>query len=292
MVFQWAFRPDGTSAFPWVGAGCAALLGLEPSELLTDPGHLWRLVHSDDRAPLKLAMLRARQQGSLLHHICRLTTTRGEARLIEIVASPLPPAGDLWMALALDISEQQRRLSELQQLQQALEQQQQDSQQQARALAEAHAALVRISTIDAPTGLPNRLHFEHSLMRAVAASQRHGRPLVLVCLRLLGMHRHNARSGYLAGDRALQAFADLVAGRLRPGQTAGRLGGVDFAVLLPEVDRAGAVAWLVGLRALFSGGEGLQAPELALGHGLAECEADDTADRLLLRAESMLRGLG
>ena len=151
MVFHWAPTADGSLVYPWVGAGSSELFGLEPALLMADAGQFWRLVHPDDRAPLKLAKLRAQQQGSLLNHICRISTVSGESRLIQILAYPLPPAGAFWSALALDISDQQRRLDELGELQQALDQQQQQFQQQARSLAEAHAALARLSTMDAPT---------------------------------------------------------------------------------------------------------------------------------------------
>lgn len=290
MAYHWQPMDDGTSVYPWVGSGCNQLLGLEPAALMADGGAFWRLVHPDDRAPLKLAELRAFQRRSLLNHICRITTVSGEAKQIEIVAYPLPPAGAIWSALALDISEQGRRLDELGQLQGALEQQQQRFQQQARLLAEAHAALARLSSVDGPTGLANRLHFEHSLMRAVAVAQRHGRPLVLALFKLRGLRACHAREGFLAGDRALQTFASLLAASLSQDQVAGRLAGVEFAVLLPELDRAGAEAWLATLIAAVAGDEALQQTGLSLGHGLAECLAEDTADELLLRAEAALRG--
>jgi PAS domain-containing protein len=163
MAYQWAPVADGVSVYPWVGSGCRELLGLEPEALMADAALFWGLVHPDDRAPLKLAELKAQRQGSTLHHICRITTPAGEPRLIEIVGSPSVPDGSLWYGFAQDISEQQRRLEELGELRQALADQEQLVEQNARLLAEAHAAIVRLSTIDALTGLPNRLHFEHSL---------------------------------------------------------------------------------------------------------------------------------
>ena len=289
MADHWSPSADGSTVYPWVGAGCRELLGLEPAQLMADAGLFWRLVHPDDRASLKLAKLRAQQQGRLFHHICRLTTGAGAARLIEIVAHPLPPTGEIWSALALDISEQHRRLEELQQFQQALDHQQQLSQQQARSLAEAHAALARLSTMDPCTGLPNRLHFEHSLIRAVSVAQRHGRPLNLLLLKLQGLRQCNARDGFLAGDRALQVFAGLVTSSLTQEQTAGRLAGVDVAVLLPELDPPGARLWLANLQVQVEHSEPLRAAGLSVGHGLAECLADDTADQLLLRADAALR---
>jgi len=127
-------------------------------------------------------------------------------------------------------------------------------------------------------------------MRAVAVAQRHGRPLVLALFKLRGLRACHAREGFLAGDRALQTFASLLAASLSQDQVAGRLAGVEFAVLLPELDRAGAEAWLATLIAAVAGDEALQQTGLSLGHGLAECLAEDTADELLLRAEAALRG--
>ena len=296
MAFQWELSDDGGQRFTLVGEGCADLLGVEPAELMADATRFWQLVDPDDRTPLKLAQLRARAGAGVLDHICRISTATGEARLIEIVASPLPQSPSLWSAFALDIGDQQRRLEELAQLQQDLQQQQergqQQQQQQARVLAEAHAALARLTTLDGATGLPNRLHFEHSLLRAVSMAQRHGRPLVLLLLKLRGLRQINAQHGYLAGDQRLQAFAGLLLASLRQGETAGRLGGTEFAVLLPESDVSGALESLVTLRAALAASDLLSSPDLALAHGLAECLADDSADQLLLRADAALASSG
>ena len=156
-------------------------------------------------------------------------------------------------------------------------------------MAEAHGALARLSTMDPPTGLPNRLHFEHSLMQAVSVAQCHGRPLTLLRLKLQGLRHCNARHGFLAGDRALQVFAGLVIASLGQQQMGGRLGGVDVAVLLPELEPAGVRLWLAALQARVTSSEPLQAAGLSVGHGLAECLAEDTADQLLLRADAELR---
>jgi len=76
---------------------------------------------------------------------------------------------------------------------------------------------------------------------------------------------------------------------LGQGETAGRLGSVDFAVLLPQRDLPGAQLWLADLQARVDASEALRAAGLSVGHGLAECLADDTADQLLLRADASLR---
>jgi GGDEF domain-containing protein len=64
---------------------------------------------------------------------------------------------------------------------------------------------------------------------------------------------------------------------------------VDFAVLLPERDLAGAQQWLADLQERVDASEALRAANLSMGQGLAECLVDDTADELLLRADAALR---
>jgi diguanylate cyclase (GGDEF)-like protein len=289
MAYQWAPVADGVSVYPWVGSGCRELLGLEPEALMADAALFWGLVHPDDRAPLKLAELKAQRQGSTLHHICRITTPAGEPRLIEIVGSPSVPDGSLWYGFAQDISEQQRRLEELGELRQALADQEQLVEQKARLLAEAHAAIVRLSTIDALTGLPNRLHFEHSLMRAVAMAQRHGQPLTLVRLNLLGLRELNGRLGTLGGDQCLKRFADLLAASLGPGHGAARLGGAEFAALLPEADRRIGQEVVLNVANAWAASQTPGEAGLQVASGVAECLAEDSADSMLWRADDGLR---
>lgn len=288
MALHWRCGADGCTEYPWVGEGCRELLGLEPAALMADPALFWQRVHPDDRAPLKLAEARARLQGGMLHHRCRLLDGRGDARPVLIVAVPIPPDGVLWQALVQDGSEQQRRLEECDELRRALAEQEQQVAGKARLLAEAHAAIVRLSTTDALTGLPNRLHFQHSLLRAVGQAQRHGQPLTLVRCDLRGLRRLNGRSGLLAGDRALRRFADHLAAAIGPDHMAARLGGVEFAALLPDTEPAAAEPLLHELAAAWQlcpvlGPAGLHGISAAVA-----CRAEDSPDTLLARAEEAL----
>ena len=288
MALHWRCGADGCTEYPWVGEGCRELLGLEPGALSADPALFWQRVHPEDRAPLKLAESQARLRGGALQHTCRLLDGRGEARPVAIVAVPMPPDGDLWQALVQDLSEQQRRLAEHDDLRQALAEQEHQVAEKARLLAEAHAAIVRLSTTDALTGLPNRLHFQHSLLRAVGQAQRHGQSLTLVRCDLRGLRRLNGRSGLLAGDRALRRFADHLAAAIGPDHTAARLGGVEFAALLPDIEPAAAEPLLQDLAAAWEhcpvlGPAGLQGISAAVA-----CRADDSPDTLLARAEGAL----
>jgi diguanylate cyclase (GGDEF)-like protein/PAS domain S-box-containing protein len=95
---------------------------------------------------------------------------------------------------------------------------------------------------DHMTGLCNRHRFEEELGRALAHTLRYGTPAALLMLDLDGVKEVNDELGHHAGDTLLKLVAAGLRDRLRAVDTAGRLGGDEFGVLLPGVDEAGALA--------------------------------------------------
>ncbi|MBM3115278.1 diguanylate cyclase [Jeongeupia naejangsanensis] len=90
------------------------------------------------------------------------------------------------------------------------------------------------ATTDGLSGLANRAHFmdvsNHELIRA----QRYGRPLTLMMIDIDHFKRINDEYGHDAGDAAIRAIAALCRSTLRDADIIGRLGGEEFAALLPE----------------------------------------------------------
>lgn len=101
---------------------------------------------------------------------------------------------------------------------------------------------------DPLTGLWNRDKLESELEREKARAQRSGNPLSILLIDLDHFKALNDRHGHIAGDAALEYFAGLMARRLREIDVACRIGGEEFAVLLPETDAAGAAAAAEDLR--------------------------------------------
>ncbi len=93
---------------------------------------------------------------------------------------------------------------------------------------------------DPLTGLSNRRHFEQSLLRERARALRSGEPYALVLLDLDHFKQVNDRHGHDGGDAALCHVAKLMQGTLREFDSLGRLGGEEFALLLPRTDASGA----------------------------------------------------
>lgn len=95
-----------------------------------------------------------------------------------------------------------------------------------------HQAMVELATVDTLTQLPNRRVWRESLERAVLQAQN-GAGLSLAFIDLDHFKRINDELGHLAGDEVLKAVAAVIRNSLLSGFTAGRLGGEEFAVILP-----------------------------------------------------------
>jgi diguanylate cyclase (GGDEF)-like protein len=95
---------------------------------------------------------------------------------------------------------------------------------------------------DALTGLANRRALLERGAEAVADAARRGRPIAVVAFDLDRFKDINDRFGHPVGDAVLVAFAAAVRATLRPADIAGRLGGEEFAVVLPDASAADAAA--------------------------------------------------
>lgn len=95
---------------------------------------------------------------------------------------------------------------------------------------------------DALTPLLNRRAFMRELNRAAIFAQRYGGPASVVFFDLDGFKAVNDRFGHAAGDAALKAVAERLAGQVRGSDVVGRLGGDEFGVILVQADAGAAEA--------------------------------------------------
>jgi diguanylate cyclase (GGDEF)-like protein len=104
------------------------------------------------------------------------------------------------------------------------------------------AELAALARTDALTGLPNRRAFDEVMEREFAGYQRHGRPLTLLALDIDHFKQVNDLWGHAVGDQVLSLLGGLLADLVRGTDTVGRIGGEEFAVLVPDCAAAPGLA--------------------------------------------------
>ncbi|MCJ2136085.1 sensor domain-containing diguanylate cyclase [Methylobacterium sp. J-026] len=136
------------------------------------------------------------------------------------------------------------------------------------------AELAKLSLTDALTGLPNRRAFDDAFARASGGARHSGKPLSLLIVDADHFKRFNDRYGHQVGDQVLQGLARCLSDSVhRPHDLVCRVGGEEFAVLLPDTDLVGAfrIAEKVHaeVSALAVGSAGIGAGAVTVSIGLA-----------------------
>jgi diguanylate cyclase (GGDEF)-like protein len=146
----------------------------------------------------------------------------------------------------------------------------------------------RQADLDALTGLHNRRYFHESLARECARAKRYERRLALAVLDLDDFKAINERIGHLAGDGVLAEAADRMHGVVRAADIPCRVGGDEFAVILPEAGIAQADHLYRRIEAAVSARPIGQVQRVTLSAGVAELNEHDDAESLFERADEAL----
>jgi diguanylate cyclase (GGDEF)-like protein len=146
----------------------------------------------------------------------------------------------------------------------------------------------QLADLDALTGLHNRRFFHETLARECARAHRYERKLSLIVFDLDDFKEVNDRIGHLAGDTVLAEAAERVRDVVRTADIACRVGGDEFAVILPESSLDDAdqlyrrIQNAIASRPLGQGGN------LFLSAGVAELRAEDDPVAFFQRADDAL----
>ncbi|OAN48126.1 hypothetical protein A6A04_05055 [Paramagnetospirillum marisnigri] len=154
------------------------------------------------------------------------------------------------------------------------------------------AELRRLATTDALTGVFNRRYFMTTLGTEVERVHRHPRPLSALMLDIDHFKRINDTFGHPVGDKAIKAMADACTDAIRTVDALGRLGGEEFAILLPDTDLEAAMMVAERIRVAVSRiciNTGIGDVVFTASIGVAQLiEADVSAEALLSRADAAL----
>ncbi len=144
---------------------------------------------------------------------------------------------------------------------------------------------------DPLTGLYNRRLFVESFEKELNRARRYGLPLGIVILDLHRFKEVNDKYGHPRGDEVLRAAASTLQKALRTSDSAFRIGGDEFALLLPQTDATQAVALSRRIETVFA--ETLRPLQLAfsvtMDHGVANFPQDgEQSDQLVRIADERL----
>jgi diguanylate cyclase (GGDEF)-like protein len=156
--------------------------------------------------------------------------------------------------------------------------------------AKLHHLVQRQATTDDLTGLVNRRRFIEALESEIVRASTFASPLSVVLGDLDHFKLVNDRFGHHAGDEVLRRFAELVREHLRDVDVPGRLGGEEFAILLPGTDALGAVAVAERVRRSLRELRPTPDPddEVTASFGVAQLAEGESGDELLRRADIAL----
>ena len=146
----------------------------------------------------------------------------------------------------------------------------------------------QLADLDALTSLHNRRFFHETLGREVARAQRYDRRLGLVVLDVDDFKAINDRVGHLAGDTLLAEIGERIQSVVRGADVACRIGGDEFAVILPESTRADADELYRRLELAVASRPVGSSDRLHLSAGIAEIRTEDDATSFFERADEAL----
>ena len=209
MLFEYHERLDGTAHYPYASDAALRLYQVTSEAMKVDARNLREKIHPDDFEDYLERIRRSAETMTEWHGEYRVVFSDGSVhwRLSSAIPRRLNDGSILWYGYGADIDT--RKMLE--------------------------AELVKQATTDPLTGLQNRRSFFANAERELARIQRgkvsHG---VLIMIDLDHFKRINDTYGHGIGDDVLRHLADTLMCTLRRSDYAGRLGGEEFAVLLPD----------------------------------------------------------
>lgn len=215
LVYQYTLRPNGDAFFSYASEGIRDIYEIEAEQVTSNIDAITQLIHPEDLPRYQDSLKASAINLSPWHLEYRVVLPRQGLRWRQVDARPrkLDDGSILWHGFITDITERKRIEIELE----------------------------GFATIDFLTQIPNRRHFLARMGEELARIQRvaHARAAVLMC-DLDHFKDVNDRHGHAVGDLVLKHFAVILRNATRKIDTAGRVGGEEFAIVLADAGIAEA----------------------------------------------------
>jgi len=154
--------------------------------------------------------------------------------------------------------------------------------------AAARDQMVTLAATDHLTGLWNRRAFQERLAAEIERARRHERPLSLVAMDIDHFKRVNDIHGHPTGDRVLIEVARRLFATVREGEIVARVGGEEFAWILPETDGEGAVGAAERARLAIAAEPFPDVGPITVSLGVCDLDEGETASELVRLADAAL----
>lgn len=229
---------DGNTVVNFMSRACEEIWELTAEEIRADVSRVWAQTHPQDLAVLKISIRQAGATATPWFHRWRIITPSGRKKWLEGRGRPerRHDGGIMWSGLILDISAQRRQERELR----------------------------RLAEHDDRTGLANRAVLRRRLGEELALAAG-GDSGALLLLDIDGFSEINDLLGHEGGDDYLRVFAERLVCLTSGTELAARIGGDEFALLLPRIGDAASLD--AAMRRI---GAGL-ADDLVLGGRVLPC---------------------
>lgn len=220
VMFRLVERTNGDRYYDYVSPHVLEFCGVSPDDVQQD----WRALnlHPEDVDGFLETIRDASTGRTDWSFEGRIRAPDGSERWWRSVSKPIPMNDDetVFNGVMIDITQQK----------------------------ELEDQLRRLATTDPLTGAYNRRHFVTTAEDEMTRAQRHNHPLSVFMIDIDHFKKVNDTCGHAGGDEALRRTVDVIQMHLRCNDTLGRLGGEEFAVLMPETDLDGAVVLAERLR--------------------------------------------
>lgn len=263
----WAFDWEAQQVI-YVSPAYERIFGRSAALLLADYGEWRNSIYPDDLDYAAQSLAEVLDKGAVEAREYRIIRADGQLRWLsdKCFISRQSGAGQPLMivGIAEDITEKKQLEGELQ----------------------------RLATTDVLTQSSNRRHFFDCARREFDLARQFGNPLAFLLLDIDDFKLINDQHGHQIGDQVLQAVAQCGGGALRRGDLFGRIGGEEFAAVLPgcapELAQQIAERLQREVQRLSFGDEG-QAFGVTVSQGLTALRADDSSlDALFARADAAM----
>lgn len=265
LVYQFEMRPDGSIRFPYASAGIARIYNVTPDQVREDATRIFDAIHPDDHAHVREAAEASRLSGE--DWICEYRViVDDEIRWVFGRARPdfRDDGRIVWYGSILDITAQK----------------------------ELEERLRQIAVTDELTGSANRRQFMELLSREFFRYKRNGPGYAVILFDFDWFKQVNDRFGHNVGDLVLKETTRVLQDELRASDTLGRVGGEEFAILLPDSDMDSARQLAERLRQTiarhrFEGTDATLQGTITCGVAVADPD-DDQSNTIMLRADKAL----